>query len=240
MSKEIVFLVNVVASMYFMGGMLAQHEKVKSFIASIDNGFMSFVLLIKDQKPVALIRLTLKFFGSAAALGFLGMLVVIMAKIQSQLLLGVLSTVFLISTLLSGSLFWVLHHKDVLRQLLKWVLYLGCGSLMIPVIDILSGANMTHIVAVYLSYSLQPILSYTPDNTLFSEGLYVSSVYVGLVFFLYFVSWFYAGPTAVIACVLLVFPIFFARFINKAFPEKPVVIVFFALWFFSLAKLTFG
>ncbi|EJL6560636.1 hypothetical protein NMS15_003600 [Vibrio cholerae] len=240
MNKELAFVINVFSTMYFMGGMLAQHEKSKELVASLDSGFLTFLKLIKDQKPLIIIHFSLKFFGVIAITGFVGILVLMFSNVQSRLLFSIFSIVFVVSGMLSGSLFWVLHHKEVFKYFLKLLLLLWGGSLTIPIMDYLSGTNMTHVFSTMLSDGMYPLFNYVPEKGLWSETLYVSSVYGGMVIFLYLTSWLYAAPTAMLACSVIAFPIWGARLVDRIFPKQPVVVVFFVLWLYSLAYLTFA
>lgn len=240
MTKELAFVINVIASMYFMGGMIAQHEKAKELVVSLDSGFLIFLRLIKDQKPLIIIQFSLKLFGFIAIAGFLGILSLGVLNIQSQTLLLFFSIAFIVSGLLSGSLFWVLRHKEVFKQFLKLLLLFGGGSLTIPLMDYLSGTNMTHIFATMLSEVMSPLINYVPGEGLWSETFYISSVYGGMVIFIYVTSWFYAAPTAILACSVIALPIWGARLIDRVFPKQPVVVIFLVLWFYSLAYLTFA
>lgn len=241
MSTELAFIINVISSMYFMGGMIAQHEKAEKFIASLDGGFLTFLRVIKDQQPLTVIRFALKLFGIIAMLGFVGILLVGIFKLQTPTLIHIFSILFLVSSLLAGSLFWVLHHNEVFKQFLKGLLFFGGGSLLIPLMDFISGTNeLTALFSDMLSTGFQPIIDYKPENNLLSQAMFVFGVYVGILFFLYIVSWVYAGPTAVLACTVIALPIIGARFINTVFPKQPIVFVFIAMWFYSLAYLTFA
>ncbi|MGI9831630.1 hypothetical protein [Vibrio vulnificus] len=240
MTKELAFAINVIASMYFMGGMLAQHEKAKELVVSLDSGFLTFLKLVKDQKPLIIIQFTLKLFGVIAIAGFFGILTLGFLDIQSQLLFLIFSIALFVSGLLSGSLFWVLHHKEVFKHFLKLLLLFGGGSLTIPIMDYLSGTNMTHVFATMLSEVMYPLFHYTPEKGLWSGTLYISSVYSGMVIFMYVTSWLYAAPTAMLACSVIALPIWGARLVDRIFPKQPVVVIFLALWFYSLAYLTFA
>ncbi|MEZ8931345.1 MULTISPECIES: hypothetical protein [unclassified Vibrio] len=239
MTKELAFLINVIASMYFMGGMLAQHEKAKELVASLDSGFLTFLKLIKDQKPLIIIHFSLKLFGVIAIGGFLGTLALGFLNVQSQQLFSIFSITLMLAGLLSGSLFWILHHKLVFKHFLKLLLLFGGGSLTMPIMDYLSGTNMTFVFATMLCELMIPLFNYVPEKGIWAETFYVSSVYGGMVIFLYALSWFCAAPTAMLACSVIALPIWGARLINKVFPTQPVVVIFLALWFYSLAYVTF-
>lgn len=96
MSTELAFTLNVISSMYFMGGMIAQHEKSEKFLSTLDSGFLIFLKYVKDQKPLLVIRFALKFFGIVAVFGFVGILLVGILKIQYQTLIYIFSILFFV------------------------------------------------------------------------------------------------------------------------------------------------
>ncbi|MFN1516967.1 hypothetical protein [Vibrio owensii] len=240
MANELVIATNVVASMYFMGDKLAQHDKAQEIAQSLDSGFLSFLKLVKDQKPLELIKFLLKFFGIVAVAGFVGFLLLGMLKIQSAILVNVFSVAIVVATALSGSLIWVVHHKEVMKYFIGAILLFGGASLLMPVMDIFGGVNLTHVIATMMSSTLAPIIDYVPEAGSYNEAFYVASVYVGFFVFMYLTSWIYAAPTAIFACSLVALPIWLARLIDKLFPKKPVAIVFFILWLWSVIYLAYA
>lgn len=240
MAKELVYALHVIANMFLMGGLLAQHEKAKELMAYLDSGFLSFLKLIKDQKPLIITQFILKFFGAIAIIGFLGIICLGLLDIQSDKLFLIFTIALIASGLLSGSLFWVLHHKEVLKRFLKLLLFFGGGSLTMPLTDFLCGTNMTQYYATMLAEVTYPLFNYTPSEGLLYETLYISSIYGGIVVFLYITSWIYAAPIAILACSIIAIPIWGARMIDRVFPTKPVVVIYLVLWFYSLTYLTFA
>lgn len=240
MTKELAFAINVIASMYFMGGLLTQHQKARELVVFLDSGFLAFLKMTKSQQPLLIIKFILKLFGVLAVVGFFGILVSLFFKIQSNVLIITLSIVTLISGLISGSLLWVLHHKKVFKQFFEMLLLFGAGALLLPFMDYFSGSNLTHLFSVMLSEGMSPIISYSPDDGILSETIYVWGVYSGIVLFMYITSWLYAAPIAILSCFIIAMPIWVARAIDKMFPKQPVVIVFLAMWLYSLTYLTFN
>lgn len=45
--KELAIIANVVGSVYFMGGMLLQHDKAQELVESLKRGFKGLLLEIK-------------------------------------------------------------------------------------------------------------------------------------------------------------------------------------------------
>lgn len=240
MVNELVIATNVVASMYFMGDKLAQHDKAQEIALSLDSGFLSFLKLVKNQKPLELIKFLLKFFGVVAVAGFVGFILLGMLKIQSATLVNIFSVAVVVATVLSGSLVWVVHHKEVIKYLMGAILLFGGVSLLMPVMDILGGGNLTHMFAMRMSSTLAPIIDYVPEAGTYNEAFYVASVYAGFFVFMYMTSWIYAAPTAIFACSLVAFPIWLARLIDKLFPKQPVAIVFFVLWLWSVIYMAYA
>lgn len=238
--KEIAIIANVLSSAYFMGGMLAQHEKAKALVAGVEKGFLHLLLELKKKKPSETVRLLLRIFGFLASASFCGILLAGILGLRSQQLVFMLSIVFLVSGLLAGSLFWVLKHKEVLKQTAHWLLFFGGGSLLFPVMDVLTDARITNAFYSMMQTTLAPLVSLPSGNSLVYEALVVSGFYAGFVVFFYLVLWFYAAPTALVAWSVVAAPIVGARVINQAFPEKPIAFVFFALWLFSMLYLAYG
>ncbi|EGQ8448999.1 hypothetical protein ACRTEU_23150 [Vibrio alginolyticus] len=240
MVNELVIATNAVATMYFMGDKLAQHDKAQEIAQSLDSGFLSFLKLVKDQKPLELIKFVLKFFGAVALAGFVGFLLLGMFKIQSAILVNVFSVAIVVATVLSGSLVWVIHHKEVIKYFMGAILLFGGVSLLMPLMDIFGGGNMTHVFATMMSSTLAPIIDYVPEAGTYNEAIYVASVYAGFFVFMYITSWLYAAPTAIFTCSLVALPIWLARLIDKAFPKQPVVIVFLVLWLYSFIYMAYA
>lgn len=238
--KEIAIIANVLASAYFMGEMLAQHERAKALVAGLEKGFLSLLLELKEKKPSETIQLLLRFFGFMAGASFAGILLAGILGLRSQQLTLVLSIIFLASSLLAGSLFWVLKHREVLKQTAHWLLFFGGGSLLFPVMDVLADTGITNVVYSMMQTSFAPLVDLPRGNGLAYEALIVCGFYAGFVIFFYLVSWFYAAPTALIAWSIVAAPIVGARIINHVFPEKPVAFVFFALWLFSVLYFAYG
>ncbi|MCK9532173.1 MAG: hypothetical protein M0R77_16670 [Gammaproteobacteria bacterium] len=238
--KEIAIIANVLGSAYFMGGMLAQHERAKTLVAGLEKGFLNLLLELKEKKPSETIRLLLRLFGFLTGASFVGILLAGILGLRSQQLALALSIVFLVSGLFAGSLFWVLKHKEVLKQTARWLLFFGGGSLLFPVMDVLTDAGITNVVYSMMQTSFARALDLPDGNGLVYEAFVVSGFYAGFVIFFYVIAWFYAAPTALVAWSVVAVPIIGARVISHAFPEKPIAFLFFALWLFSVFYFAYG
>jgi len=238
--KELAIIANVVGSAYFMGGMLLQHDKAKELVESMERGFKGLLLEIKEKKPAETIQMLLKIFGGITGAAFIGILLMGVLRIHSQKLVLALSITFLISGILSGSLFWVLKHKEVLKQVGQWLLFFGVGSLLFPVMDVLTNAEITNGVYSMMQASFSPLLALPNGNGLVYEASVVTGFYAGFVIIFYAISWLYAAPTALFAWLIVATPIYGARVINSAFPKQPIAVVFFALWLFSVFYFSYA
>ncbi|EHH1174118.1 TPA: hypothetical protein NJY92_004576 [Vibrio parahaemolyticus] len=223
----------LVASLYFMGNKVAQHQKAEEFVATLDRGLVYFLFFIKDQKPVNVIKFSANLFGIVAAIGFVGIILLGTLNIQSYLLVNIFSVALVGGGLLSGSLWWALHHKEVVKHFAWLGLLFGGMSLLMPVMDFLSGTNMTQMMSTMLSYSLSPVINFTPSNGLLEQTMYIAGTFCGFFLFLYVISWVYAAPTALFACIVIALPIWAARLINRVFPKEPIVIVFLIFWLYA-------
>ena len=240
MLKAVAIIANVVGSIYFMGGMMLQHDKAKELVESMDMGFKSVLLEIKEKKPAKIIQALLKMFGILTAASFVGILLLGVLNIHSQKLAFALSVTFLLSGILSGSLFWVLRHKEILKQVGQWLLFFGGGSLLFPLMDIITNAGMTNAVYSMMQVSISPLLTLPSGNGLGYEASVITGVYVGIIIIMYAISWLYAAPIAAAAWFIAAAPIYCARAISRAFPKQPIAVVFFALWLFSLLYLSYA
>lgn len=234
MVKELAIIANVVGSAYFMGGMLVQHDKAKELVESVDKGFKGLLLELKEKQPAETVRMLLKLFGGLTGAAFVGILLMGILKVRSQQLVFVLSITFLVSGVLSGSLFWVIKHKEVLRQAGKWLLFFGGGSLLFPLMDVLTNAGITNMIYSMMQSSFSPLFTLPNGNGLAYEALVVTGFYAGFVIIFYAIAWLYAAPTALAAWFIVAIPIFSARAINRAFPKQPIAVVFFTFWLFSV------
>lgn len=223
-----------------MGGTLVQHDKAKELVAGMENGFKRLLLALKEREPTETVRILLNFFGGLAGAALIGILLMGVLRMHSQQLAAVLSVTFAISGILSGSLFWVQRHKVVLRQVGRWLLFFGGGSLLFPAMDVLANAGATHVVYSMMQSSFAPFVDLPNGNGLIYEALVVSGFYAGFVVFFYVVAWFYAAPIALVAWVIVAIPILGARAVYLAFPKKPIAIIFFALWLISLLYLAYA
>lgn len=240
MIKEIAVAIHIISSVYFMGGALAQHDKAKALVTGLENGFLRLLLNLKEKKPVETVNLLLKFFGFMTVATFAGFMIIGMLRIKLPQLSFVLLVLFLVSGLFAGSLFWVHKHKAVLKQTTYWFLFFGGGPLLFPFMDVLTHTGITNSVYSMIQVSFAPLIDLPTGRGLLYEAMVVSGFYGGLVVFFYLVAWFYAAPTALIAWVVIATPILGARFINRAFPEKPIVFIFFVLWLFSSLYLFYA
>ncbi|MBG0838752.1 hypothetical protein [Ectopseudomonas toyotomiensis] len=240
MLKELAIIANVAGSVYFMGSILLQHDKAKYLVESMESGFKGLLSEIKDKKPADTIQMLLKIFGGITGAAFLGILLMGILRIHSQQLAFALSITFLISGVLSGSLFWVLKHKEVLKQAGKWLLFFGGGSLLFPVMDLLTNAGITNVVYSMLQSSFSSLLALPNGNGLIYEASVVTGFYAGFVIIFYAIAWLYAAPTALAAWLIIATLIYSARVINSAFPKQPIAVVFFALWLFSVFYFSYA
>lgn len=238
MVKEIAVIANIISSAYFMGGMLAQAESAKALVAGLDNGFTKLLSDLKEKRPSETVVLLLRVFGYLTAAAFAGILLAGILGIRSQQLTYALSLIFLISGLFAGSLFWVLEHKYVLKKTAYWILFFGGGSLLFPIMDVLTNAGITNEIYTIMQVQFARLVDLPSGNGLFYEAFVLSAFYAGLIVFFYLMAWVYAAPTALIAWSLVAFPIFGARTINRAFPEKPIAFVFFCIWLLSFLYLS--
>lgn len=232
--KELAIISNVISSMYFMGGMLVQHDKAKELLAGMERGFKVLLLELKEKQPAQTIRILLKLFGILTGFAFTGILLMGILKVQSQHLAFALSITFIVSGVFSGSLFWVLKHREVLKKTGQWLLFFGGGSLTFPVMDFLTGTGITNVFYSMLQSSFGPLFNLPDGNGLIFEASIVFSFYAGFVILFYVMAWFYAAPTVLVAWSIVAIPILGARAINRAFPKEPIAAVFFALWLFSV------
>tara|TARA_Y100001951_G_scaffold105112_1_gene119951 strand:+ start:21755 stop:22483 length:729 start_codon:yes stop_codon:yes gene_type:complete len=238
--KELAIIANVVGSAYFMGGMLLQHDKAKELVESMDSGFKGLLLEIKEKQPAETIRMLVKIFGGITGAAFVGILLMGILRIHSQQLAFVLSVTFLVTGILSGSLFWVLKHKEVVKQVGQWLLFFGGGSLLFPVMDVLTNAEITNVVYSMMQASFSPLFTLPNGNGLVYEAAVVTGFYTGFVIIFYAIAWLYAAPIALAAWFIVAVPIFGARAISRAFPQQPIVVVFFALWLFSVFYFSYA
>lgn len=246
--KELAVIANIVSSAYFMGGMLLQHDKAKELVESLEGGFKGLLLEIKEKKPTKTLKMLLKMFGGITGASFLGILLLGVLRVHSQQLAFVLSITFLISGILSGSLFWVLNHKEILKQVGKWLLFFGGGSLLFPfmdfltnpVVDVLNNSGITNSVYSMIQTSFSPLIVLPNGNGLIYEASVVTAFYAGFVIIFYSIAWLYAVPTALVAWLIVATPIYVARIINSAFPKQPIAVVFFSLWLFSVFYFSYA
>ncbi len=122
--KELAIIANIVGSAYFMSDMLIQHDKANELLAGLDNGFKELLLKLKEKQPTETIIFLLKLFSILTGAAFVGILLMGVLKVHSQQIAFILSVIFLIAGIFSGSLFWVLKHKEVLKHVgqceVKW------------------------------------------------------------------------------------------------------------------------
>ena len=220
--------------------MLLQHDKAKKLVESMERGFKGLLLEIQEKKLVETIQILLKIFGGITVAAFLGILLMGILGVQSQQLVIALSIILLISGILSGSLFWVMKHKEVLNQVGLWLLFFGGGSFLFPVMDVLINTGITNVVYSMIQASFSPLLALPDGNGLVYEAVVVTGFYSSFVVIFYAISWLYAVPVVLTAWLIAATPIYLARVINSAFPQQPIAVVFFALWLFSVLYFSYA
>lgn len=240
MEHFIALLINIVASTYFMGEKLAQHEKAQELIAETEAGFSELVHRLKNKQPVAILDFLLNLSAIVTLASFIGIILLGTFKIHSPKLVEVLATTFLFSGLVAGSLFWVKEHGKVAVWIIKVFFFFAIGSLSMPLMDLLTGSNITHTVYTMMQTSFGSLFELPFSKGLFFEGMVVSGMYMGFVIFFYIVGWIYSTPIILVAWLLVSLPVFMARYTDKLFPRNPIVVLFFILWLLSLLYLTYA
>lgn len=238
--KTIVFVLNVISTMFFMGGLLIQHPSAKRMIDELDGGFYSVLQKLKNGQVTPIVQELIKVFGLIAIASIGAIIVFGIFKGKSQILSLLLMVVFLSSIALMGSLYWVFNHKSVMKETGVWLLLLGGGSLLFPVMDMFTGSTITHIFYSKIVNDFGALVNLPASAGLVYEALVVSGLYAGFVILFYLIAWLYAAPVSLMAWLIVAAPIYFSRFVIRAFPVQPIAAVFFIIWFVSLLYLTFG
>lgn len=242
MTQVLAFIFMVVSSLFLMGDLVRQHKLAKELDSALDRGFLKFLIFIKDQQPIPIISFVFEIFRAIAIFAFVGIVMLfIVFQLQSPTIFLIFGNVFLVSLLFSFSLYWVLHYNNIFKRFSKILIFIGGAPLLLAILEYISGSNnVTRFISDELSRGLSPIISYTPENSLFIQALFITGIYMVYVVSMYFVSWLLYGSIALIAYSVIALPILIAKFVNKAFPEKPVVALFLAIWLCSTYYLTFA
>ena len=235
--KTIAILTQAVSSIYFMGGALAQHPRAKELLSGFENGAASLIKNLQSKEVVSSIRFLIDIFLIIGAASFVGLILLGWLGVKLPLIVTTVSLVFVVSLLFGGSLLWVFKHKEIAKMFWGWFLFFGLGSIAFPLMDILTNIGITHIVYQTLYMPFGEFFGLPNESTFVNESLVVIGFYASGIIVFYLAGWIYSLPVAAIGWFLVISPIYLSKAINQAFPEKPVVAVFFALWLGSFLVL---
>ncbi len=238
--KDTAIIIQLITSIYFMGSLLAQHPKAKELLAGFDNGASDLIRSLKDKKVVLSLRFLTDIFLIIGASSFVGLILFGALGVTSPIIALVLSISFMSSLLFGGSLLWVFKHKEIAQQFWGWFLFFGLGSMLFPVMDIMTNSNITHDVFKLISIPLSNLIELPSSTTFAFEALFVVGFYASGIVVFYLAGWIYSLPIALVGWICVILPIYISKFINKSFPEKPVVAVFIMFWFVSFLVVAYA
>lgn len=228
--KVIAYILNTISSMYFMGGMLAQNEKAQLLLQGMENGFGNLINKLKNKEAIDGIYVLIRFFYLLTTGSFIALLLLGIFGIRSPKIAYILSVLFLGAGIFSFSLIWVLKHNEMAKHFLRIVLFYISSIVFFFVMDWFGFTRFMHIVFLQEQPFLMHFLDLSSYNGLVSEGIVVLISLFAFFTFIYVSSWLLAIFMSSIAWMMVLSPIYGAKYIDKNFPKQPIAIIFVVIW----------
>ncbi|MCL6692193.1 hypothetical protein M8R19_26225 [Pseudomonas sp. R3.Fl] len=233
------YLLNSISGMFFMGDMLLQTEKARQFMQEVDRGYFSMISIARRSQVSVVLVWVAKVFGGLAFFSFLMILIAGWFRWRLDGIGFALVTTFLGAVLLTGSLFWVLRHRIIIREFLGIAGFFGGSCLMLPMGDMLLNINVTQGIASLIARDYGYLWGGAIPVGLLQSALVLGSIFIISLACLYLFAWVYAAPVALFAISIVAMPILWARLNLRLFPKRPIVLLFLVVFLISTAALVF-
>lgn len=240
--KETSLLVHVIASAYFMGEAFIQHPSAQQLLRDSDSGFKNLITNLKQRKCLNSVYFLTRIFGLVAGTSFITFILVALLPLEGARSIGQpLLLLCALSAASWASLGWVFHHRRVMREYLGWLGFFGFGSVLMPLMDVLTDAGITPLVFSQLAHGFGWLFPGLADvDSLFYQGVVIVGFYVGFLLLVYMVAWIYAVPLAVVGWGFIALPLAAVRLIDRIFPVRPLAAIMFLAWLMTLVHLAYG
>jgi len=212
-------LVIYIITIYLIGDRIKTNSHIKVLLTEVESGFSSLVLSLKEAKISNSLKFLSKVYGFLVVIGFIGLF--LNAQFEfSVSVTSIILTTFTFSTIMFGSLNWVIRHKSLLKTnklvlfiFLSWPFFLAWMELSegFPV--------FTEAYDMLVRFPLFWGDVYINDLSIWWKASALTVLSAVIMAFYYLLAWVLALLLTLISIFVALTPVYLARFIHWAWPQ---------------------
>lgn len=239
--KTFFIIIAIFSSIYLMGNIVRQNKSFDSFLNNLEervkgiNDFMRFLLI---GESLSFLK---KIFGWITVFGVVIYTILSLLNLVDKFVTLYVAIPLLISFYIWFSVSWVIDHKkSVSKYISKEILLFSISPILILMLDHILSTNHFLIIDGFIKkeFFLLNYINLPYSDYRISWAIFYVIISILFIIIWYILTWIFITPVFIIVFLCTIFPIYFARFLNKIFPEIPLVGIAVVLWVTSFLYLT--
>lgn len=216
-----------------MGTAIRQNKNIDIFLTNLENqvkGINDFVrfLLVKDS-----LLFLKKLFGWSAIFFTVIYIALAFLKFGHNVVIPYIVIPFIISFYIWFSISWVIDHKSYLKKSIpkEWMFFPFC-SFIVLVFDWILNTNYFSLIDGFIKkeFSCLNYINLPYGDYSVSWAVFYIVASASFIFIWYIFVWVFSIPIFLIAFLVVLLPIYFAKFIDKISPKTPLVGIVIIVW----------
>lgn len=240
--KILFTFIAILSTIYLTGSTVRQNKSLDAFLSNLEkhvksiNDFIRFLLI---RESLSFLK---RFFGWSAIVLTIIYIILSLLNLADKSIMLYVGTPWLISFYIWFSISWVIEHKNTIKQHIPKEILLVCLSpLIILILDFITNSNHFALIDDFIKreFSLLNYINFPYNDYKISWAIFYFLVSILFILIWYIVTWGFIAPVFIIVLLGVILPIYFSRFLDKMFPEIPLVGIAVILWIVSFLYLTY-